>query len=195
LPHQAAYTLASTYTNDSHSKPVDIEDRTVVVPRKENTTKDESPVAVWPLVESALNAVDADPSTQDAAQAAMESSDGCVTLANYLISQAEYAPKMDYRFKVPLLAYATELAEEDDGAVSIYDPEEGSMFFETADHEFHFDVEQDWTVDWTEVADRVQKGYQWQGVENEVWALDWLMAYQDVPLDDYLVSGDEDETE
>lgn len=174
---------------------MDIEDRTVVVPRKENTTKDESPIAVWPLVESALKAIDADPSTQDAAQAAMESSDGCATLANYLISQAEYAPKMDYRFKVPLLVYATELAEDDDGAVSIYDPEEGAIFFETTDHEFHFDVEQDWTVDWPEVADRVQKGYQWQGVENEVWALDWLMAYQDVPLDDYLVSGDDDEAE
>jgi hypothetical protein len=102
---------------------------------------------------------------------------------------------MDYRFKVPLLVYATELAKEDEGAVSIYDPEEGALFFETDEHEFHFDVDKDWTVDWVEVADRVQKGYQWQGVENEVWALDWLMAYQDVPLDDYLVSGDEDEEE
>jgi hypothetical protein len=174
---------------------VDIEDRTVVVPRKENTTKDESPIVVWPLVQSALDAVDADPATYDAAQAAMEWSDGCVTLANYLTSQAEHAPKMDYRFKVPLLVYATELAEEDEGAVSIYDPEEGALFFETDEHEFHFDVDKDWTVDWVEVADRVQKGYQWQGVENEVWALDWLMAYQDVPLDDYLVSGDEDEEE
>lgn len=174
---------------------MNIEDRTVVVPRKENTTKDESPTAVWPLVESALDAIDADPSTRDAAEAAIASSDGCVTLANYLISQAEYAPKMDYRFKVPLLVYATELDKEDDGATSIYDPEEGALFFETGEHEFHFDVEQDWTVDWREVADRVQRGYQWQGVENEVWALDWLMAYQEVPLDDYLVSGDEDEEE
>jgi len=174
---------------------VDIENRTVVIPRKENTTKDEKPVTVWPLVESALDAVDADPSTYDAAKAAMERSDGCVTLANYLKSQAEYAPKMDYRFKVPLLVLATELAEEDEGTTSIYDPEEGALFFETDEHEFHFDVYKDWTVNWKEVADRVQKGYQWQGVENEVWALDWLMAYLDVPIDDYLVSGDEDEEE
>lgn len=174
---------------------MDIEDRTVVIPRKENTTKEEKPVTVWPLVASALDAIDADPSTRDAARAAMEWSDGCATLANYLESQAEHAPKMDYRYKVPLLVLAAELAAEDEGATSIYDPEEGALFFETDEHPFHFDVYKDWTVDWEQVADRVQRGYQWHGVENEVWALDWLMAYLDVPIDDYLVSGDEDEEE
>jgi hypothetical protein len=173
---------------------VDIEERTVVVPRKENTTKEEKPIEVWPLVESALDAVDADPSTQDAAKDAMAYSDGCATLANYLKSQAEHIQKMDYRYKVPLLVMAAEMGREDDGTTSIYDPEEGMLYFETDEREFAFDVDKDWTVAWDDVADIVEAGYFWRDVDNDVWALDWLMDYQDVPLDDYLVS-DEDEDE
>lgn len=64
------------------SRPVDIENRTVVVPRKEETTKGEEPVKVWPLVEAALDEINADQPTRQAAEAAMEVSDGCATLAN-----------------------------------------------------------------------------------------------------------------
>jgi len=172
---------------------VDIKERTVVIPRKENTTKSEEPVQVWPLVESALEKIDADPSTREAAEAAMEVSDGCVTLANFLNSQAKRVHKMDYRFKVPLIVLAAEMAREDDGAESVYDPEEGAMYFETDEHQFSFHVFKDWTVDWERVADTVDKNYEWDGVERQVWALDWLMAYMDVPMDDYMVSDDEDE--
>jgi hypothetical protein len=174
---------------------VDIEERTVAIPRKANTTKDESPTTVWPLVESALDKVEADESTREAARAAMEQSDGCVTLANYLMVQADQVQKSDFRFKVPLLVLGAELAEEDDGVSSVYDPEEGMMYYETDDHQFAFPVDQDWTVDWEDVADEIQEGYPWTGGDTEVWALDWLMAYQEVPLDDYMVDDEDEEEE
>jgi hypothetical protein len=174
-------------------RPVDIESETVVIPRKENTTKSEAPVEVWPLVEAALDTVEADPTTREAAQAAMEASDGCATLANFLASQEEEVPKMDFRFKVPLLVRAAKLGRDDDGVESIYDPEEGMLYFETDDHPFAFPVHEDWTVDWERVADEVQGGYAWDGTETEVWALDWLMAYLDIPSDDYMVDGDDED--
>jgi hypothetical protein len=176
-------------------RPVTIEERTVTIPRKENTTKNEEPVQVWPLVEAALDKIEADPSTREAARAAMEVSDGCATLANFLNSQAKRVHEMDYRFKVPLVVMAAEMAREDGGAESIYDPEEGAIYFETEDHQFSFHVYKDWTVDWESVADRIEEDYDWDGVEKQVWALDWLMAYMEVPMDDYMVSDDEEEEE
>jgi hypothetical protein len=184
------YQDVRTVSQSTHSKPVDIENRTVVIPRKENTTKKEEPVEVWPLVEAALDEVDADPTTQQAAQAAMEVSDGCATLANFLISQAEQVEKMDYRFKVPLIVLGAKLAREDGGSNTIYDSEEGTLHFETDDHHFAFEVYEDWTVDWEQVADRVEGGYNWDGVQKQVWALDWLMAYLEVPSDDYMVDNE-----
>mgnify|MGYP006274871847 FL=1 len=174
---------------------VDITERTVVIPRKENTTKNEEPVKVWPLVESALDKIDADPSTREAAEAAMESSDGCATLANFLNSQAKRVHKMDYRFKVPLVVLGAEMAQEDNGSETVYDPEEGAVYFETDEHQFSFHVYKDWTVDWEQVADRIEEGYEWDGMEKQVWALDWLMAYMEVPMDDYMVGGDDDDEE
>ena len=174
-------------------RPVDIESETVVIPRKENTTKSEDPVEVWPLVEAALDTVEADPTTREAAEAAMEVSDGCATLANFLATQEEEVPKMDFRFKVPLLVRAAKLGRDDGGVDSIYDPEEGMLYFETDDHPFAFPVHEDWTVDWERVADEVQDGYAWDGTETEVWALDWLMAYLDIPSDDYMVDGDDED--
>jgi hypothetical protein len=50
-------------------------------------------------------------------------------------------------------------------------------------------------VDWESVADRVEEDYDWDGVEKQVWALDWLMAYMEVPMDDYMVSDEEEEEE
>jgi len=171
---------------------VDIENETVVIPRKENTTKSEEPVEVWPLVEASLDSIEADPTTRQAAQAALEVSDGCATLANFLLSQEDEVPKLDFQSKVPLLVRAAKLAQDDGGVDSIYDPDEGMMYFETDDHPFAFPVHEEWTVDWERVADKVQEGYPWDGTETEVWALDWLMAYLEIPSDDYMVD-DEDE--
>jgi hypothetical protein len=186
---------AYAVSQSTHLTPVDIENRTAVIPRKEETTKEEKPVEVWPLVEAALDKVDADPTTYQAAQAAMEVSDGCATLANFLISQAEQVEKMDYRFKVPLIVLGAKLAREDGGSDTIYDPDEGTFHFDTEDHHFTFEVYEDWTVDWERVADRVEAGYNWDGVEKQVWALDWLMAYLEVPSDDYMVDdeGEDDD--
>ncbi len=170
-----------------------IQERTVNIPRKENTTKNDEPVKIWPIVQDALDKIEADEPTREAAEASLESSDGCVTLANYLNGQAKRVHKMDYRFKVPLVVLGAQMAREDDGAESIYDPEEGAIYFETDDHQFSFHIDKEWTVDWEQVADRVQTGYDWDGVEKQVWALDWLMAYLEVPMDDYMVGGDDEE--
>ncbi|WP_051141386.1 hypothetical protein [Salisaeta longa] len=176
-----------------------IEEHTVVIPRKENTTTSNDPVDVSALVEAALDKIDADEPTREAAEAALEYSDGCVVLANYLNSQAKRVERMDYRFKVPLIVMAAEMAREDGGAESIYDPEEGALYFELNTDEnmqFSFHVYKDWTVDWEAVADVVEHGYPWSGVENQVWALDWLMDYLEVPTDEYMIdSSDEDDDE
>ncbi|NBC15829.1 MAG: hypothetical protein GVY18_00785 [Bacteroidetes bacterium] len=164
---------------------MNVEDLTVVVPRKEQATVDDDAVDVWPLVEAALDKIDADPTTRDAARAAVETSDGCVVLANYLNSEAKRVHKMDYRFKVPLVVLAAEMAREDNGADSIYDPDEGAIYFETDDAQYSFHVFKDWTVDWENVADEVLEGYPWSGVENQTWALDQLLRYLD--FGDYLI--------
>ena len=174
-------------THNSPSIPVDIENRTVTIPREEDAADESEPVKVWPLVEAALDTIDAEPSTRDAARAAMEHGDGCVVLANFLNSEAKRVHEMDYRFKGPLVVLAAELAREDDTATSIYDPEEGCIYFETEVSQFSFHVYKDWTVDWTEVADEVQHDYEWSGKDNQTWALDWLMDFLDVPTDDYMV--------
>lgn len=166
---------------------MDIENYSVTIPREQETADKPDETAVWPLVERALNRIEADPSTRDAAQDAMEHGDGCVVLANYLNSQAKRIHEMDYRFKVPLVVMAAELAREDDTATSVYDPEEGCVYFETDISQFSFHVYKDWTVDWPKVADEVQEGYEWSGEENQTWALDWLMDFLDVPTDDYMV--------
>ena len=165
---------------------VDIENCTVTIPRDEDAGEPE-PVEVWSLVESALDTIDAEPSTRDAARAAMEHGDGCVVLANFLNSEAKRVHEMDYRFKVPLVVLAAEQAREDDTATSIYDPKEGCVYFETDVSQFSFHVYKDWTVDWSGVADEVEHDYEWSGKDNQTWALDWLMDFLDVPTDDYMV--------
>ncbi len=172
---------------------MDLHEYTVVVPRKANTTKEETALTVWPYVKQALDDIDADPSTRDAAEAAFASSDGAATLANYLNSQAKRIHKADYDFKVPLIVHAAQLARDDGGAETIYDPDEGAIYFETDEHQFSFHVFKDWTVEWERVADRVETDYPWDGMERQVWALDWLMDYMEVPLDQYLASDDEEE--
>ena len=52
-----SYRGVRTVSQSTHSKPVDIENRTVVIPREEDTTKEEEPIEVWPLVEAALTSM------------------------------------------------------------------------------------------------------------------------------------------
>ncbi len=155
------------------------EERTVVIPRKALVAEVEAPVAVWPLVEDALRLIGADPATCDAARAAFAYSEGCVILANYLNSEAKRVHKMDYRFKAPLIVLAAEMAREDGLADSIYDPDEGALYFETDDEQYSFHVFKDWTIEWSAVADTVEPGYGWSGIDNQSWALDRLLQYLD----------------
>lgn len=170
---------------------MNVESLTVVIPRKEGVTEKALPEKVWPLVEAALAKIEADETTRDAARVAILSSDGCVVLANYLNSEAKRVHKMDYRFKVPLIVLATDLAQEDDGVDAIYDPEEGAIYFETDDGQYSFHVFKDWTVDWETVADEVISGYEWSGVENQTWALDQLLDYLSDSYEGYLGSKSE----
>ena len=163
------------------------EELTVTIPRKERATREDEEIAIWPLVEAALDKIGVEEITYDAARAALESSDGCVVLANYLNSEAKRVHKMDYRFKVPLVVLAALQAREDDGADAIYDPEEGALYFEVDEDQYSFHVFNDWTVDWEEVAGHVQEGYTWSGIEKQTWALDNLLAYLDPPTDEYMV--------
>lgn len=156
-----------------------VEDLTVVIPRKEGVSVNEKAVAVWPQIEAALHKIEADETTVEAARAALASSDGCVVLANYLNSEAKRIFRMDYQFKVPLIVLAAQMARDDNGADSIYDPEEGAFFFETDEDQYSFHVFKDWTVDWEALADEVIKGYEWSGIENQTWALDQLLTYLD----------------
>ncbi len=161
---------------------MNLESITVVPPRKEGVLTESESVAVWPLVEAALDLIEADETTRDAAKLAITCSDGCVVLANYLNSEAKRVPRMMYDFKVPLVVLAAEMAREDDRADSIYDPEEGAIYFETDTEQFSFHVYKDWTVDWPSVADEVIKGYEWSGNENQTWALDLLLTYLEIDL-------------
>lgn len=155
----------------------------VRIPRKDGVAADEPPVTVWPLVEAALDRIEADEATREAARCALRSSDGCVVLANYLNSEAKRVHKMDYRFKVPLIALAAELARQDGAADSVYCPDEGCVYFETDEAQYSFHVFKDWTVDWEAVADETTPGYEWAGEEQQTWALDRLLDYIDVEDD------------
>ncbi len=167
-----------------------VEEITVVVPRKENVARAEEEMAVWPVVQDALDKIGADETTREAARVALAYSDGCVVLANYLNSEAKRVHLMDYRFKVPLLVRAATLARDDDGADSVYCPDEGAIYFETDDAQYSFHVFKDWTVDWEAVADETERGYAWSGVENQTWALDLLLAYLEEDYEQFL--GDEE---
>ncbi len=158
---------------------------TVVPPRKEGVLTESKPIKVWPLVELALDLIGAEETTRDAAKLALSCSDGCIVLANYLNSEAKRVHKMDYDFKVPLVVLAAEMARADDRADSIYDPEEGAIYFETDNDQFSFHVYKDWTVDWPEVADEVIKGYEWSGNENQTWALDLLLSYLEIDIEPF----------
>ena len=172
---------------------MNVEEQTVVVPRKEGVASDETPVAIWPLVEAALQCIEADHATYDAARAALHFSDGCVVLANYLNSEAKRVHKMDYRFKVPLIVLAAEMARADGGADSVYDAEEGALYFETDEGQYSFHVFKDWTVEWTAVADESISGYEWSGIENQTWALDQLLWYLEEDHSAYLNRQEDEE--
>lgn len=172
------------------------EELTVTIPRKENVTAGaEEPVAVWPIVEETLDAIEADEITHEAARAALQHSDGCVVLATYLQGEVEHAPAADDRFKVPLVVLAARHARNDDEADAIYDPVEGALYFETDEDDYAFEVRDDWTVDWTTVADEQIEGYAFAGGDPGPYALDRLMSYLDVGVDDYLVDDDDEDDE
>jgi hypothetical protein len=159
---------------------------TVRIPRKTGVaTIDETVVAVWPLVEAALDVIGADAITRAAARAALATSDGCAVLANYLNSEAKRVHRMDYRFKVPLIVLAADLARADGGADAVYCPDEGCVYFETDEAQYSFHVFKDWTVAWETVAPETIPGYEWAGEEHQTWALDRLLTYlpDDEPSD------------
>lgn len=156
---------------------MNVEDLTVTIPRKEGVAAEEAAVAVWPLIEAALDKIGADAVTRDAARAALQYSDGCVVLANYLNSEAKRCHTMDYRFKGPLIVLAAQMARDDGYADSVYDAEEGALYFETDDGQYSFHVFKDWTIDWPAVADTCVDDYEWSGIENQTWALDRLIAF------------------
>lgn len=150
----------------------------VIIPRKEGVSGPaDQPVAVWPLIEAALKVIGADDITREAARLALRSSDGCAVLGNYLNSEAKRVLKMDYRFKVPLVVLAAQLALEDGSADAIYCPTEGCVYFETDEAQYSFHVFKDWTVDWSAVAHETIEGYEWAGEEQQAWALDRLLTY------------------
>ena len=164
---------------------MNLNDITVTPPRKEGVITKSEPVQLWPLIEAALDTIEAEETTREAAQSAISCSDGCIVLANYLNSEAKRVTKMDYSFKVPLIVYAAQKAREDDRADSVYDPVEGAVYFETDEDQFSFHVHKDWTVDWETVVDEVVNNYEWSGDENQTWALDILLTYLDVDLDKF----------
>jgi hypothetical protein len=176
---------------------VNAEDQTVTVPRRENATTGDAqgPTNVWPLIEEALDAIGADDMTYEAAQDALESSDGCVVLAIYLQSEAEHVPEADQRFKVPLIVLAAHHARSDGRADAIYDPADEMLYFETDTEDYAFEVGDAWTVDWPAVADEQVEGYSYTGGEHGPYALDRLMGYLEVDASDYLLDDDEDEDE
>lgn len=155
-----------------------MDDVVVSVPRKDGVGgSNAAPLAVWPLINAAFDAIGADEATREAARLAIRSSHGCIVVANYLNSEAKLADKMDYRFKVPLVVLAAQLARNDDGADSVYCPDEGCVYFETDNGQYSFHVFKDWTVDWEAVADETIPGYEWSGEEQQTWALDRLLRY------------------
>ena len=170
---------------------MNLDDITIIPPRKEGVITNSEPVQLWPLIEAALDKIEAEETTREAARIAMSCSDGCVVLANYLNSEAKRVHKMDYSFKVPLIIYAAEKAREDDRADSIYDPVEGAVYFETDEDQYSFHVSKDWTIDWENVTDEVINNYEWTGDENQTWALDLLLTYLDVDVDKFKGEPDE----
>jgi hypothetical protein len=174
---------------------VNAEETTVTIPRNENVTAEssEDPTPVWPLVEEALDAIEADDMTYEAARAALGRSDGCVVLATYLQSEVEHVPTADNRFKVPLIVLAAQHARDDDGADVIHDPAADALFFEADEEDYAFDVQDDWTVDWERVAEEEVENYTYAGGEHGPYALDRLMGYLDVGVEDYLIDSDDDE--
>ena len=192
---RTSYVSTPSPSFSTHPPSVNADDLTVTIPRKEDVTAeaDDAPTAVWPLVEEALDAIEADDMTYEAARAALGRSDGCVVLATYLQSEVEHVPTADNRFKVPLIVLAARHARSDDEADAIYDPVEGALFFETDEEDYAFEVRDDWTVDWERVAEDEVENYVYAGGEHGPYALDRLMSYLDVGVEDYLIDSDEDD--
>ena len=170
---------------------MNVEEITVTPPLREGVLSKTETIHIWPLVQDALALLEADEVTRDAALRAVQCSDGCVTLANFLRTEAERTANVDPGFKVPLLVLAAEMAREDDRADSIYDPDEGTIYFETDSDQFAFPVVKDFAIDWTAVADEVIKGYEPNAAEQDIWALASLLSFLELDLDPYRGAAEE----
>ena len=162
---------------------MNLEDLRVTVPRK-NGFGESTDAQVWPLVERTLQKLEADEIALDAARKAMLTSQGCLAVANYLISESERFPRMDYSFRAPLLILAVKHAENDSGADLIYDEVEAMAYFETDDYLYGFLVMKEWSVDWASMAAEVVQSYDGEPTGGE-FALDHLLEYADVAVEAY----------
>ncbi len=162
---------------------MDVASLSVFVTYKPDFAKLESTKKVWPLVETALQQIEAEEITYDAARSALASSHGCAALTNYLQSEGEKIKKMDFSFRAPLICLVAHLASEDQGCDTIYDPEAGVIFVETDEAQYSYPVMKDYQVDWKSIVDEVSEGY--ETVVDEEWALDRLLAYAEIEVDAY----------
>jgi hypothetical protein len=170
---------------------MNVEDLTVVVPKKENFG-DDTPIKVWPLVSAALERIGADEVTHDSARNALETSHGCLALAHYLVSEGRKFQKMDFSFRAPLLVLAFQKSEQDDGADCLYVAADDVMYYETDVHQFGFNVMKDFTVDWLRAAHDRTKEYDETTVDGgHGWALDHLLEYADIAVESYRRRDDE----
>ncbi len=165
-----------------------VEDLTVTVPQKDGF--DTQTVAIWSRVEEALGTIGAEEIVYDAARSAINSSQGCIVLAKYLVQEGLKIKKFDFGFRAPLLARAYRLTEQDDGADCVYDSENGQVIYETDEHQFGFDVLKDWTVDWRSLTHEVIDDYSMEDIDS-AWTLDILLDHADVPVEAYRRTDDE----
>lgn len=164
---------------------MNVDHLSVTIPIKEGMGDDQGIVSVWPLLEKALEAVSAGPITVDAARQAVLSSHGCAALANFLMLESASIHKMDMSFKVPLLILAIEHSQTDDGLDVILDDNDRVLFLETDNYLFAYSVIKDWQVDWQSLADEVTSSYEPEAEMESSWALDHLLEYADIALDEY----------
>ncbi|NND70478.1 MAG: hypothetical protein HKN43_02760 [Rhodothermales bacterium] len=168
---------------------MDVESLSVSPKLKSEFDDAETEILLWPLVNNALIAVNADEVTYDAARNALASSNGTATLVNYLQNEGSRIKGMDFSFRAPLLCHLAALAVEDNGCDTVYDPEQTMFFIETDDAQYALPVVKDYTVDWKSIADDIERDY--EVVSDEVWALDRLLAFAEIEVDAYRRQDDD----
>ncbi len=170
---------------------MNVNDLSVTIPVKEGMGEPQVDVLVWPLIENALEAVGAEEITIDAASKAIFSSDGCAALANFLMLEGSTVHKMDLSYKVPLLVLAARHTEEDDATDIILDDTNRILFLETDSHQFAIPIMKDWQVDWPGICHEVVDSFDAEPDMERSWALDHLLEYAEVAIDEYLRPEDD----